>query len=101
MPQFSPEVHERITATRIAIAIREQSNIDSLLRLTLVRLSNNTKINIWVLHFSWFFYYLMEVKKKTDKRIEIICRSRIPRDGQYLVGDSLVAIYVAGLKGAM
>ena len=44
--------------------------------------------------FSWFFYYLMEVKI-TDKRIKIISGSRIPRDGQYLFGDSLVAISVA------
>jgi len=38
-------------------------------------------------------------KKKTDKRIKIISGSRIPRDGQYLFGDSLVAISVAGFKG--
>jgi len=42
----------------------------------------------------------MEVKK-TDKRIKIISESRIPRDGHYLFGDSLVAIFVAGFKGAM
>jgi len=42
----------------------------------------------------------MEVKK-TDKRIKIISGSRIPRDDQYLFGDSLVAISVAGFKGAM
>ena len=84
----------------IVIAIRKQSDIDSLLRLKLGRLSDNSEINIWVLHFSWFFYYLMEVKK-TDKRIKIISGSRIPRDGQYLFGDSLVAISVAGFKGAM
>jgi len=42
----------------------------------------------------------MEVKK-TDKRIKIINGSRIPRDDQYLFGDSLVAISVAGFKGAM
>jgi len=47
------------------------------------------------LHFSWFFYYLI---KKIDKRIKIIS---IPRDDQYLFGDSLVAISVAGFKGAM
>jgi len=40
----------------------------------------------------------MEVKK-TDKRIKIISGSRIPRDGQYLFGDNLVAISVAGFKG--
>jgi len=40
-------------------------------------------------------------KIKTDKRIKIICGSRIPRDDQYLFGDSLVAISVAGFKGAM
>ena len=39
--------------------------------------------------------------KKTDKRIKIISGSRIPRNGQYLFGDSLVAISVAGFKGAM
>jgi len=88
------------TGTRIAIAIREQSDIDSLLRLKLGRLSDNSEISIWVLHFSWFFYYLMEVKK-TDKRIKIISESIIPRDGQYLFGDSLVAISVTGFKGAM
>jgi len=43
----------------------------------------------------------MEVKKKKDKHIKIISGSRIPRDGQYLFGDSLVAISVAGFKGAM
>jgi len=32
---------------------------------------------MWVLHFSWFFYYLVEVKK-TDKRIKIISGSKIP-----------------------
>jgi len=42
----------------------------------------------------------MEVKK-TDKRIKIISRSIIPHDGQYLFGDSLVAIFVAGFEGAM
>jgi len=42
----------------------------------------------------------MEVKK-TDKHIKIINGSRIPRDGQYLFGDSLVAISVAGFKGVM
>jgi len=42
----------------------------------------------------------MEVKKM-DKRIKIISKSRILRDDQYLLGDSLVAIYVAKLKGAM
>jgi len=42
----------------------------------------------------------MEVKK-TDKRIKIISGSRIPHDGQYLFGDSLVAISVAGFKGVM
>ena len=68
---LSPKVHQRITGTRIAIAIREQSDIDSLLQLRLGRLSDNSKINIWVLNFSWFFYYLMEVKK-TEKRIKII-----------------------------
>jgi len=40
-------------------------------------------------------------KKKTDKCIEIIRGSRIPRDGQYLFGDSLPAIFIAGLEGAM
>jgi len=42
----------------------------------------------------------MEVKK-TEKRIKIINGSRIPRDDQYLFGDSLVAIFVAGFKGFM
>jgi len=42
----------------------------------------------------------MEVKK-IDKRIKIINGSRIPHDGQYLFGDSLVAIPGAGFKGAM
>jgi len=49
----------------------------------------------------------MEVNK-TDKRIKIISRSKIPRDDQYLFGDdqylfgdSLVAISVAGYKCAM
>jgi len=42
----------------------------------------------------------MEVKK-TDKRIKIICKRIIPRDGQYLFGYSLVTISVAGLKGVM
>ena len=84
----------------IVIAIRKQSDIDSLLRLILGRLSNNSEISIWVLHFSWFFYYLMEVKK-TDKRIKIINGSRIPRDDEYLFGDSLVAISFAGFKYAM
>jgi len=37
--------------------------------------------------------------KKIDKRIKIISISKIPRDGQYLFGDSLVAISVAGFKG--
>ena len=96
----SPKLHQRITRTRIFIAIQKQSDIDSLLRLRLGRLSDNSEISIWVLHFSWFFYYLMEVKK-ANKRIKIISGSRIPRDGQYLFGDSLVAISVAGFKGAM
>ena len=64
------------------------------------RLSDNSEISIWVLHFSWFFYYLMEVKK-TNKSIKIICGSRIPCDDQYLFGDSLVTISVAELKGVM
>ena len=59
----SPKVHQRVTRTRIAIAIRKQSNINNLLRLRLGRLSDNSEISIWVLHFSWFFYYLIEVKK--------------------------------------
>jgi len=42
----------------------------------------------------------MEVKK-IEKRIKIISESRIPRNGQYLFGDSLVAISVAGFKVAM
>jgi len=42
----------------------------------------------------------MEIKK-TDKCIEIIRGSRIPRDGQYLFGDSLVAISITELEGAM
>jgi len=42
----------------------------------------------------------MEVKK-IDKRIKIISESRIPRDGQYLFGDSLVVISIVGFKGAM
>jgi len=42
----------------------------------------------------------MEVKK-TDKRIKIISRSRIPRDGQYLFEDSLTAISFAEFKGVM
>jgi len=96
----SSKVHQRITRTRIVIAIRKQSDIDSLLQLRLGRLSDNSEISIWVLHFSWFFYYLMEVKK-TNKRIKIISGSRIPRDDQYLFGDSLVAISLAGFKGVM
>jgi len=43
----------------------------------------------------------MELKKKKDKRIKIISGSRIPLDDQYFFGDSLVAISVAGFKGAM
>ena len=96
----SPKVHQRITRTRIVIVIRKQSDIDNLLRLRLGRLSDNSEISIWVLHFYWFFYYLMEVKK-IDKRIKIISGSRIPHDGQYLFGYSLVVISVAGFKGAM
>ena len=96
----SPEVHQRITGTMIVITIREQSDIDSLLRLRLGRFSNNSKISIWVLHFSWFFYYLMEVKE-IDKRIKIIYGSRILRDDQYLFRDSMVVISVAVLKGVM
>jgi len=42
----------------------------------------------------------MEIKK-IDQRIKIICGSRIPRDGQYFFGDSLIAISVARFKGAM
>jgi len=42
----------------------------------------------------------MEIKK-TNKCIKILCGSRIPRDGQYLFGDSLVVISVAGFKGVM
>jgi len=42
----------------------------------------------------------MEVKKP-KKRIKIISGSRILRNGQYLFGDSLVAIFVAGFKGVM
>ena len=84
----------------IVITIREQSDIDSLLRLRLGRFSNNSKISIWVLHFSWFFYYLMEVKE-IDKRIKIIYGSRILRDDQYLFRDSMVVISVAVLKGVM
>ena len=53
----------KFTRTRIAIAIRKQSDIDNLLRLRLGRLSDNSEISIWVLHFSWFFYYIIEVKK--------------------------------------
>ena len=88
------------TKTRIDIVIRKQSDIDNLLWLKLERLSYNSKISIWVLHFSWFLYYLMEVQK-TEKRIKIISGSRIPHDGQYLFGDSLVAISVAWFKGVM
>jgi len=95
-----PKVHQRIAGTRIVIAIWEQFDIDNLLRLRLGRLSDNSEISIWVLHFSWFLYYLIEIKK-TEKCIKIICESRIPRDGQYLFGDSLVAISVAGFKGVM
>jgi len=36
----------------IVIAIRKQSDIDSLLRLRLGRLSDNSEISIWILHFS-------------------------------------------------
>jgi len=39
----------------------------------------------------------MEVKK-SDKTYS---ESRIPRDGQYLFGDSLVAISVAGFNDVM
>ena len=91
----------------IAIVIREQSDIDGLLRFRLGRLSNNSEVSIWLLHFSWFFYYVMEVKqtdkqvKQTDKRIKIIYESKIPRDDQYLFGDSLVVISFAGFEGVM
>jgi len=49
----------------------------------------------------------MEVKqtdkqvKQTDKRIKIIYESKIPRDDQYLFGDSLVVISFAGFEGVM
>ncbi|XP_068497866.1 uncharacterized protein [Phaseolus vulgaris] len=43
----NPKVHQKITRIRIVIAIREQSNIDNLLRLRLGRLSDNSEINIW------------------------------------------------------
>jgi len=42
----------------------------------------------------------MEVKK-IDKHIKIISGSRIPRDDQYLFGDNLIVISVAGFKGVM
>ena len=60
---MSPKVHQRITRTRIAIAIRKQSDIDSLLRLRL-EVVKQLGDQYWVLHFSWFFYYIMEVKKQ-------------------------------------
>ena len=92
----SPKVYQRITRTRIAIAIRKQSDIDSLLRLRRGRLSDNSEISIWVLHFSWFFYYLMEVKK-TQTNV-----SRSLAEAEYrAMTNSLVAISVAGFKGAM
>jgi len=42
----------------------------------------------------------MEIKK-TNKCIKILHGRRISHDDQYLFRDSLVAISVAGFKGAM
>jgi len=47
------------------------------------------------------FFLVLLLSRGSQKNKQIICGSRIPHYGQYLFGDRLVAIFVAGLKGVM